>query len=759
MPPVTNVRLSAPLLLASLACATPQAATFTVGGEASCTHATVQAAINAAQGGAHIVRVTRSATYTAQALTITTDGTMEVAGGFANCSAASDGTRTTLSGAGGATEPVLRITVATGGSVTLRHLTITAGDEDGAGYGGGIFFRGNGVLELVESTVSNNLAGYGGGIYAEGTGTAAELVLGTGVSVVNNTARLSGGGVYVEGMEMSMTAPGSILAFNKALGIDGTSGFGGGLMLLGGPFTTYAYVGSDGQGGLGAIYGNEAVHGGGIGVVSEPDGERDAILELSGNGPAVATAIRGNFASASGGAIYALSDNAAFPARFSDALVSATYAALEDNAAPAGAAVHLDNGGSVFGDSGSQMDFLGGRIRGNRATDGNGQPTQGAVLLVGIDGDMSLRDTSLLDNHGGRLLDVDGELASASVDTSQVTGNTASLELLRSNTGGGGLSAGSFLSIEDTTIAGNDIGAGVVIHNAGSLALQRSIVWQPGRTIVRQDGSLVAADMLASETGSLDDGPDILLATPRFLDPARGDYRLRAASHAIDFAPAFAGDDRDLDGNPRDTDLSRVANFRGPRDLGAFERPLIQPLVLNGLLDVDLNLWTVATAGAVAWSSENSRGSDGGSALVAMNPAPSAEVVALTQCIHLPGPGEYFLNGWGKAVGLTQASRDKLYLQWQFRSDGGEACTDGAPQREDNHFLTSSSTWTQPAAPAWIVVSDAEWTHNSSISVSLRVVDTGVTSPSSVMGYFDDIRLGIGQLAAGELLKDGFEGP
>ena len=59
---------------------------------------------------------------------------------------------------------------------------------------------------------------------------------------------------------------------------------------------------------------------------------------------------------------------------------------------------------------------------------------------------------------------------------------------------------------------------------------------------------------------------------PRFIDPAGGDYRLQAASIAVDFAEPVTGDDRDLDGLARDQDLPFKPNRQGPRDLGAYER-------------------------------------------------------------------------------------------------------------------------------------------------------------------------------------------
>jgi hypothetical protein len=45
-------------------------------------------------------------------------------------------------------------------------------------------------------------------------------------------------------------------------------------------------------------------------------------------------------------------------------------------------------------------------------------------------------------------------------------------------------------------------------------------------------------------------------------------------SLGIDVAPAGNAADRDLDNRPRDVDLPEHTNTDGPRDLGAYERPL-----------------------------------------------------------------------------------------------------------------------------------------------------------------------------------------
>jgi hypothetical protein len=58
------------------------------------------------------------------------------------------------------------------------------------------------------------------------------------------------------------------------------------------------------------------------------------------------------------------------------------------------------------------------------------------------------------------------------------------------------------------------------------------------------------------------------------VNPSRSDYRLLPTALAIDFAPALAGDDRDLDNRLRDQDATGFPDLDGVRDLGAYERQL-----------------------------------------------------------------------------------------------------------------------------------------------------------------------------------------
>lgn len=751
---------------AAFAATSADAAIFTVGTPSGpgqpCTHGTIQSAINAAESsaGADTVRLTRSLTYEPEANTISTAQELTVEGGYADCGAAADGTNTVVSGTGGAQAPVFTINAATGAWVRLRRLTISGGDPSGTGKGGGIHFKGDGILEIRDSLVTRNTAGSGGGIYAEGTGSNAELVVGNDVVVSNNIARYSGGGIVADGVEMSMLEPNAVVLGNQALGSGTSGGYGGGIYVYSGGLASYAAIGS-GSPLFGAVYDNRARYGGGIAVGGTADGRR-AVLNLYATTEGVPARVLSNAASVAGGGIHVRSEDGVTSG---DMYAEAHLfnAALEENTSPQGAAVQVQGSDTIvlvesfalftfnIGDwpAGAAPCRVGtpcGRIADNRAVDAADQPTQGAVLNAEHDAVLWLGSLGaglvVEGNRGGRLIDsVDGDdYNPVEIRNALIADNQASQELMRSSGGYG-------LYVFDSTVAGNAIGASHVLAATDKdVQLRRSILWQPGlTTLSRSGGSLSVESVLVSEAGSLagalGSGVVPLAVNPRFVDPAHGDYRLRAASPAVDLAAPISGDDRDVLGFPHDQDLPAKSNFAGVRDIGAFERQSLQPLVLNGDFDfADLRLWTWF---AGAWDgTQNAAGATGsGSWKFQDANATVAQREVGQQCIHLPGPGRYLLSGWGHGGGNSIQTRDNAVLAWEFRRLGAEECNAGAADRAGEITLGSGTEWGHPAQAAVIDVPAADFYASSSITVRLIARQGGAAAAGPLSAWFDGITL------------------
>jgi hypothetical protein len=361
-------------------------------------------------------------------------------------------------------------------------------------------------------------------------------------------------------------------------------------------------------------------------------------------------------------------------------------------------------------------------------------------------------------NRGGRLLHVDEDIEVILQDV-LVSDNQTSGPLIDM--------AGSSrrVTLKDSTLAGNVIGSGNAVFNVGSpeVIMRRSILWQPGRTLLQCSGCDKTFErIIASERVSLDggSGTQVVVADPRFVESSYGDYRLRAGSPAVDYVPATAGDDLDVLGLPRDVKLPiKIGAPGGTRDIGAFERQTLQPLVINSDVDADTQAWETLVAGAVSRDPLNASGPAGsGSLKVSRTSAVAGQAIRYArQCVHLPGPARYSLNGWGRAGspgGFPPPILDTVQLRWELRHNGGEDCISGSIAGSGALTL-SSGDWRRPTNPAVIDVESAGWTSQSSLVVYLVVIEND-PERNVTTGWFDGITLDA-QLLDDVIFADGFE--
>ncbi len=111
--------------------------------------------------------------------------------------------------------------------------------------------------------------------------------------------------------------------------------------------------------------------------------------------------------------------------------------------------------------------------------------------------------------------------------------------------------------------------------------------------------------------------------------------------------------------------------------------------------------------------------------------------------------------------------REEVKMFWECPSAGSEACT-VIPTRYGTLLLAISGAWNHPATPAHIVVSDFEWTTDSSIAV-YAVIDEGgglcraaganpgggyAPAGTSLVGWFNGVTL---ELNADVIFANGFD--
>ncbi|MEO6690296.1 MAG: hypothetical protein ABIS07_12515 [Dokdonella sp.] len=589
-----------PLLVAATAAhANPKF--FHVG--AGCTYTTIQAALDAERASpgspADYLYVARNQSYTAQDIQIH-DQNVFIYGGVDTCTDSSTSGTTTLSGSGGAAKSVM--TISGHSRVGLGGFTITQGDNTSSGVGGGINFVGSGWLRVSSTTITNNQAGYGGGINFNGTGGSAdvaELQIGVETLITNNTANTSGGGIRIEGnATLNIVEPQVMIGFNKAVG-----GYGGGILVIGPARADLGSPGYQFAEYVGLLLQNSAQYGGGLAVVAG-SGNGKGFARLFTTDAAHPIWLDGNVASHVGGAIY-VHPNAGEGSADSAAICGSDYR-LSSNSAQEGSAIYADEQhDSITGYQGSNVSLSRNAIHGTPSCasqypfeidpveckseycsriDGNitqnisGQATAGSTVLVQSNSDVGIEHARLVGNHGAHVMRVIANDSASSFNPSHgrlsaclVAGNVATGDLIVAD-------SDTTMNVTNCTIADNQIGSGTVVRSGGILDLFDDIFAQGQTpTLVYTGGNannLSIGYVLSMEVATLAQGQHVVQADPSFVDAGSGNYHLLPFSLAIDRSPAVAGDDRDLDGLPRDQDITSVPNQDGVRDLGAYERQL-----------------------------------------------------------------------------------------------------------------------------------------------------------------------------------------
>ncbi|MEP6881810.1 MAG: hypothetical protein ABI866_07450, partial [Dokdonella sp.] len=468
------------------------------------------------------------------------------------------------------------------------------------------------------------------------------------------------------------------------------------------------------------------------------------------------TRLFGNSASVSGGAVYITRGGGG------TADLSVRNASIQNNTAPVASALYLGDGGSadfngptgdIFGDDAVDcaVGAACGSISGNISS--NGQVVYGQA-----NNKLDLNYVEVTGNKGKELI----RLNDVGIFNSLIADNMSTLRLLETQFG----------SISLSTIIGNQVGGSEVIgvKTGGTFTMYGSVTWQPGKTILHDDGALPNVSYVVTNELASFSGPNSLrnlVANPRLIDPsAGGDYRPTAGSPVVDYAADFGNLLVDLLHLPREIDLNFVEDAFGNRDVGAYERQALQPLVENGEFPSNVRVWTIFNGSVASYdSTQNAPGSTGGSMHIKQTTS-SADVVGAAQCIHLPGPGDYTLNGSGKVASGGSLPGDAHYatVGWELRLAGSETCTGNPDGYGDKVVASTGNTWNRPTTSAHIVVTAQQWTSNTSVLVYLKINEGGgiggidaPTGSSLKEGWIDHVTLNVQEPVSDRIFFDGFD--
>jgi hypothetical protein len=569
------------LAASAMLMANPSFATtiFRVGTGVGCTHASIQDALTAAVNDGNQeseIRITRSLTYTNQALRVTNDRALKLLGGYARCiDEAPTAPHTSISGSGGAKQSVLSFHG--WGEITIDRLDISGGDAEDHEKGGAIYYGTTGFLRVFNSVIHHNRAGLGGGIAIEHPD--AVLRIGENVLIHDNYANDRGGGVYCKDAEMLMIASGSGFFYNRALQE------GGGMRLQ----NCDAQIASDGPLGAGVLYNNSAYQGGGM----SNTGSDVSIYTWDANRP---TRISFNHATSKGGAMM-IRD--AGIVRLFDTIV-------EGNSAGDGgvAYLHSDTSHSPHITASSMKDpstalnapflavpcashlrcnrFFNNSARANGSTVGEGAIVYSTYETPFLDnifvpfipngrGTMPDFRMAMVDhNTGNSLFRINQYHDHWAIAQSQITENNVRESLIKAN-------SSDTIHVTQNTISHNTVASSLI--KARGLDLRCSIVNQSNR--IHEGSSLFAQFVLVPNSALLPPSTTTLQAVPKFINAAQNDYRLLATdnrsgsefSPGIDFSASDCGQDgtaTDRNGVLRPIDL-RLSNQFGSFDLGAYE--------------------------------------------------------------------------------------------------------------------------------------------------------------------------------------------
>jgi hypothetical protein len=226
----------------------------------------------------------------------------------------------------------------------------------------------------------------------------------------------------------------------------------------------------------------------------------------------------------------------------------------------------------------------------------------------------------------------------------------------------------------------------------------------------------------------------------------------------VDFAVPVSGDDRDLDGLPRDQDVAPRIDRSGVRDLGAYERQSVGDLARNPFFATDLRYWTRVTP--VATLQHVPDGAETPGALrIEDDIDAQAGVVIARQCVPLPGPGRYALSGAARVDPTSSPffARDRASIRWRHVSSPTPNDCGGPTLRSGELQFASTTTFSTPLDSDQGVFDALSSDEFSQVEIQLVVTEGSSSLIDPTAGEFDDVRLLFAGAPSDAIFADSFE--
>jgi predicted outer membrane repeat protein len=549
-------------LAAALTAGPARAATFFVGSiGAGCTHSTLAAAIAAANANGTAfdqIYLTRDESFTGP---LAVNGHLGIRGGTLSCGSITRSGRTRLSVLDGSALSIgsyfvdvdsvdfehlaasgldERLITATGAfNLYLRHVSLRGGH---ARLGGNLGLSGSSsssaTLEDVE--VSGGTATeFGGGIYCEGR---VSLRWTGPVDVAGNHALQNGGGVALSrGCQLDATA-GSTREAVIYIRSNTADLVGGGIYLadLGSAAPSATLRGA---GGVAAIFGNQAVLGGGAYLSNFDDSVADTRLNL------VNVQLWLNAAESTGGGVYGFGKSAILIDRNGSVCPTGRCSVVAGNDArgsrphPWNVDLTTGQGGAFFLESGAKL----------------------TLRQTWVEHSQSLNGASVLATYGygfGSRVDAEGVAFFAN------EGNPAAAAISP---------GAATLRLAFVSSAGNLTASTHRLVSAGQVEIYSSVFGESWPNVLSVAGSSAIDCVIVPTASGLPPGATAVTAISNpallFVDPVNGNLHLRLGSPAIDYCDNYfyTPVDQDVDGQARGMDYTGMGNYLGLYDIGADE--------------------------------------------------------------------------------------------------------------------------------------------------------------------------------------------